>query len=442
VAQDLRSPTEHDCDRIHYSSAYRRLAGVTQVVAVDEIQLFHTRLTHTNKVAQLSRRLAEDFLRDEVNKATIEAIGGLDANATEAAALAHDLGHPPFGHIAEDVLCECCDRCGADGFEGNAQSFRIVTKLAKRATNSPGLDLQDGTLRAILKYPRLRGAKPSDGAGAAEARAYSKWGAYLSEKTILERVVGTTGAVNRSVEAEIMDWCDDVSYALHDLEDFFRAGLIPLERVGDFGSAEAGDFLTRATHALEKARDPDYDHQFLGPAFRRIQGFFPGEPYSGSDDDRRVLKTKTREFIGAYLGSTSLSATPPYLRIDPDARHEIMLLKQLTWQHVVNHPALATLQEGQKAIVRQTFSLLRKWTLREEKNETPYRLPSRLLSIWNAFHADQEAMDALSTSNARCARIVSDYICSLTEDQLIDLHRRLTGSGSGKSVLDAWIKRH
>ena len=110
MAEDWRTSEEHDCDRIHYSSAYRRLAGVTQVVAVNERQLFHNRLTHTNKVALLARRLAQDLARDGGYASTLSAIGGVNEAAAEAAALAHDLGHPPLDTSPRKNSTSCASK--------------------------------------------------------------------------------------------------------------------------------------------------------------------------------------------------------------------------------------------------------------------------------------------------------------------------------------------
>lgn len=141
---DRRTDAEHDCDRILYSDAFRRLGGVTQVIAVGEKPLFHTRLTHTLKVAQLARRMAENVLKDVSSRDAVEAAGGLDASAAEAAGLAHDLGHPPFGHIGEEALHRKCEQVRLEGYEGNAQSFRILTKIAVRDAQAPrGLSLKD-----------------------------------------------------------------------------------------------------------------------------------------------------------------------------------------------------------------------------------------------------------------------------------------------------------
>src|SRR5437868_17514 len=163
-APDQRTPFQLDRDRLLYSAAFRRLAGVTQVVSPAEGDVFHSRLTHTLKVAQIARRLAEMFVeRDRANGTKRAAAwGGIDPDVVEAAALAHDLGHPPFGHLAEKELnrlvsAELCQAAGKDperepceGYEGNAQSFRIITALAVRRGPDPGLEL----IRAGLKSGR------------------------------------------------------------------------------------------------------------------------------------------------------------------------------------------------------------------------------------------------------------------------------------------------
>lgn len=159
-ASDMRTETEKDKDRVAYSGYLQRLSGVTQVVSPGVGRPFmHSRLTHTYKVALVSRGIAEDALRkassDEKFEQLLVSLGGLDRAACEAAGLAHDLGHPPFGHVAEKLMDEwLLDVDGeTDGFEGNAQSTRIVTYLDRRKVRLQGLDLTRVSLAAILKYP-------------------------------------------------------------------------------------------------------------------------------------------------------------------------------------------------------------------------------------------------------------------------------------------------
>jgi dGTPase len=153
---DVRSRGKRDRDRILYTSSLRRLGEITQVASPQESQVLHNRLTHSLEVAQIGKRLAQRLLQEPGGLDRAESVGGIDPDVVEAAALAHDLGHPPFGHIAERQLKRCVQDAGlTDEYEGNAQSFRIVISLEQRLLGFPGLNLTRATLNAILKYPCL-----------------------------------------------------------------------------------------------------------------------------------------------------------------------------------------------------------------------------------------------------------------------------------------------
>jgi dGTPase len=188
-----------------YSSALRRLAEVTQVVSADSGYVFHNRLTHSLQVAQVGRRLAEKLLKRLPQIAGEMQFEGLDPDVVEAACLAHDLGHPPFGHIAEKELDILAKNYG--GFEGNAQSFRILTKLAFRSADYRGLDLTRATLAAVLKYPWLKGENPQN---------LDKFGAYESERKDFEFARELyPNRFAQTIEAALMDWADDITYSIH-----------------------------------------------------------------------------------------------------------------------------------------------------------------------------------------------------------------------------------
>ena len=195
-ALEFRTAGQRDRDRILHSSAFRRLAGVTQVVSSNEdSHLLHNRLTHSMKVAQVARRLAERMLLVQPEEAA--AVGGIDPDVVEAAALAHDLGHPPFGHVGEKALDAAAKSTLTDAFEGNAQSFRIVTKISIRNTADHGLNLSRATLNAMLKYPWLRGS-----GGTKEEK---KWSVYYTEAPEFEfaRDGQPPGDKRKCAEAEL-----------------------------------------------------------------------------------------------------------------------------------------------------------------------------------------------------------------------------------------------
>ena len=208
--RDVRTASQRDLDRVLYSSAFLRLAGVAQIAHVADGSVIHNRLTHSLKVGRMGRGLAERLIK-RFPQIAIE-IGGIDPDAVEAAGLAHDIGHPPFGHDAESELNALisCEVAGGnvDGFQSNAQSFRVVTKLAVRniEESKPGLNLSCATLNAMLKYPWGEdNANPEQ----------PKWGIYRTEKADFawaRRPIKYLGNA-RTVEAEIMNLADDIAYS-------------------------------------------------------------------------------------------------------------------------------------------------------------------------------------------------------------------------------------
>jgi dGTPase len=210
---------------------------LTQVVRAGEADVFHTRQQHTIKVAQVGRPLAQNCIKKQPSLA--HALG-IDPEVVEAACLAHDLGHPPFGHVGENILHVEVARHDADGFEGNAQSFRIITKLAVRFDECAGLDLTRATLAACLKYPWFRKPGSPDRS--------KKWGAYKSEQDDFKFARELFNHSGKTAEAELMDWADDIAYSVHDLEDFHRCGVLPWHRI--LGGDHAERLVLRAEHTI------------------------------------------------------------------------------------------------------------------------------------------------------------------------------------------------
>ncbi|MEY9851433.1 dGTPase [Leifsonia sp. EB41] len=385
-----------------------------------EMRLFHNRMTHTQKVAQLSRRIAEYLNWDERNAEGLSTIvdGSVDVDAAEAAGLAHDLGHPPFGHIAETELNRLCT--ATDGYEGNAQSFRIVTKLSVRRYGF-GLDLSPRTLDAILKYPWKSDHK--------NARRKNKWGAYLTESQEFARIRSPYGkSTDKSIEADIMDWADDITYAVHDLEDFYRAGFINLRRLKQ-DPVYRREFLAKA---LIDQPDDEWTIEGADQLFERLLFYVPPrlDEYAGTVTDRKNVNRFASEFINHYVSETRVT-TAGRLDIPVDNQREVHLLKQLTWQFVVNDPALASLQRGQVSIIGALFTRLYEWASTERSRQ---RLPTRLSDLIR--YAEREEQH--HSDEARLQRCVADYIATLTEDQAIDLHSRLVGSVRG-SIDNTWV---
>ena len=410
---DNRAEGERDRDRILYSSAYRRLGGVTQVVwAREEGHLFHNRLTHSAKVAQLGQRIAQKLEREArksvLLRRTVVARGGLDPNVVEAAGLGHDLGHPPFGHIAEDALKQLIRKEGVDdGFEGNAQTFRIVTKLAAHDEDMRGLNLTWASLNAILKYPIM-----ADGVA-------EKYGAYSTEREDFAWARQDIGLPDGepSLEAQIMDWSDDIAYAVHDLEDFFRAGLIPMamfDTVHDLRSV--WDEVERKWH--DEWGEPPLKRD-QEEVFGTVVVLFPAQgPWHATRTERARLRAYTSSRIGSLVGRTSL--TTEGLDVGRGARLEAEFLKQLTREYVINGGMLATQQAGQIRLIEQLYGMLRE-ALRTGN--------SRVFPA----HAAEEVAEALEqpSDNGLGCRSAADVIAGLTEAQAVHLYQRLAGVDFG-----------
>lgn len=413
---DQRTPFQRDRDRILYTSAFRRLGGITQVVSPTERVLVHNRLTHTLEVAQVARRLAEKLCNDPLTAEAIEAAGGVDPDVAEAAAFAHDLGHPPFGHIAEEVLNEQAHGRNLDGFNGNAQSFRIVTRLALRHYEFQGLNLTRATLDAILKYPWV----------SEKGKPQTKWGAYESEREEFEfaRASHERASHDRSVEAEIMDWADDIAYAVHDMEDFYRVGIIPLDALIT-NTRERDRFLGDAHRRLSDENDATVSQESLERAFREIVYPLPiREPFRGARDQRAALRSVTSMLIERFLNAFSLKTDPQSgyrVEIEPQARLYVTLLKQLTWQYVIENPSLVTRQHGQRHIIRRLIEVLHEhMTSISSGGRSPYLLFPE--------HYREQLRDA--AGNDERSRLVIDYIASMTEPQALHLYQRLSGAAS------------
>jgi dGTPase len=412
---DQRKEGQRDRDRVLYTSALRRLAAITQVVSPTEGSVFHNRLTHTLEVAQIGRRLAEYMCKDED---LVEALGGIDPERVEAAALAHDLGHPPFGHIAEKELDGLIvSRDVEDGFESNAQAFRIATKLAVRKEEFPGLNLTRATLNAVLKYPWLR-----ENSGP----KHDKWGVYSTEDQEFSWVKEPYSLKNdRSPEAELMDWADDIAYAVHDMEDFYRAGLVPIDRLAK-DMEELDAFLDHAV-VRQRGKTRYTDSELREAGFNAIGGFPISEPYQGRRSQRSLLRTYTSTLIGKYLRAIKFAENADgqlQARISSDADKEVMMLKELTWRYVIQNPALETQQYGQRRVIKDLFHIF--------ADAAVSRGSSNNLGI---FPIDYQEQLTVAGEEHERLRLISDFIASMTEQQAFVMHRRLTGVAPG-SVTD------
>jgi dGTPase len=411
---DSRSPFRKDRDRILYSTEFRRLSGITQVVSPSERFPVHNRLTHSLKVAQVGRSMAEDLLHRDPSLAAC-----LDPDVVEAACLAHDLGHPPFGHNTERELDRLLRDGDAherveDGFEGNAQSFRVVTKLAVRylEASQPGLDLTRATLNALLKYPWSRELRED------------KFGHYASERDDFDFArAGVETSTAPSLEAALMDWADDVTYGVHDVEDFFRVGLIPLHRlVTGSDTDERERFVAWMESRTTGTR---LDRAAIEDALRPFSAGVPGA-FRGVRADQHALRTFTSLLIQHCVAAVSVDMTgpdAPRLVVDEEIRRRVTVLKALTSFYVIESQSVLAQRYGQRRLIRELFEMfVEAATEREDLSIFPALVRERLEPIPSA---DEHEIK----------RLVADLIASMSEAQVTDTHGKLTGQHIG-SVID------
>lgn len=433
---DHRTHQQRDRDRILYSSAFQRLAYVTQVTAPEAGHTFHNRLSHSLKVAQVGRRNTERLrdlaARGEITGAAAALLDAVDPEAVEASCLAHDLGHPPFGHIAEQVLDEAAGEHVADGFEGNAQSFRIVTRLAVR-TPRAGLDLTRETLDGLLKYPwRHRASDPLQN----HKREHS-WGYYEQDAKAFSFARAEWPAETdselpeRCLAAELMDWADDVTYAVHDVDDFFRAGLVPLDRLAHPHDAECKrlERLLDDARAADPAPWPYTIPQLMGATERALKPHGPMAPYEHTSEARIALRKFASRLITDYLSAFTLRDDPASggatLSIDDEAQLQVAALKLLVVVYVIRRPGLAVIQHGQQRLVKDLFDCYFR-----ASDPKPGKGDRRLFPPTARERLDKESPDAASR-----ARVVVDLIAGLTETTAVQLHRRLC-HGENAAALD------
>ncbi len=421
---DSRKSFQIDRDRILYCSAFRRLAQITQVVTAQEGHVFHNRLTHSLKVAQVARRLAEKLVAERPEVA--EAIGGIDPDVVEAAALGHDLGHPPFGHTAEEQLDACAVKAGlSDGFEGNAQSFRILTRLAIHRIDYYGLNLTRATLNAVLKYPWLRSPDST-------SKRNRKYSVYNLDRQAFE-FARPKAEDTQTIEASIMDFADDITYSVHDLEDFYLAGLIPLELLATdwdeldrFTTEWLREFPDNRVAKVVKA-NPHRFQNFLDATYN-----LKGQYRPGSFEQKAQIKRISSQLIQTYIHSVQLSTEygdRGYLKYNRNREEELKFLQRIVWTYVISNPRLSTQRYGQRRIVKTLFEIYMEAIGDRDLSFIPARFVKEFLEI--------EEKAGNTKINQEKTRMAVDIIAGLSEAEAVVQYRRLTGISQG-SFLDNW----
>lgn len=417
--QPGRSPFERDRARVLHSSALRRLAGKTQVVGPDEGDFPRTRLTHSLECAQIGRELG--------------AALGCDPDLVDTACLAHDLGHPPFGHNGEAALDAVARPCG--GFEGNAQSLRILTRLEAKTFHTDGrcagLNLTRAALDAATKYPWTNPKPPpasgTDGqpAGRDTTRTpvaepgVGPYGVYAEDLEIFAWIRRGAPRAGACLEAQVMDWADDVAYSVHDLEDGVYAGHIELARLKDPDERRA------VCEVAARYTDASVDE--LDEVFRRLVTL-PYWPDSYDADARSLaaLKDLTSQLIGRFCGAAESGTRREYghgrlcrydanLVVPREQRLECAVLKAMTARYVMSREGASGMRAYQREMIEELAGAL--W------DGAPAALDPALRPSFAATGDDAERL-----------RIVVDQLAALTDMSAVMWHQRLAGRAGGPAT--------
>jgi dGTPase len=384
-----RGPFERDRARVLHSAALRRLAAKTQVVEVGSGDFPRTRLTHSLECAQVGRELGASL--------------GCDPDLVDTACLAHDLGHPPFGHNGEAALNDLAAGCG--GFEGNAQSLRLLTRLEAKVPGA-GLNLTRAALDATLKYPWV---------WSVAAGGPAKYGAYAADAAVFGWIRDGAPDGRACLEAQVMDWADDVAYSVHDLEDGVAAGMITLAALRDPAERRAVAELTASVYLDAGTVSPAELDGVFGALLE--QPCWPAS-FDGGLDALAGLKNLTSELIGRFCAAatdaTVAKAGRPLSRYAADLvvprrqRLECALLKGVTARYVMRRPGVAEVQARQRELIAELAAAV--------LAGAPGTLEPVLRPAWAAADSQDGRL-----------RVVVDQIAALTDTSAIAWHDRLCG---------------
>ena len=385
-----RTEFARDRARIIHSFALRRLAAKTQVAVPWATDFPRTRLSHSLECAQVGRELG--------------AALGADPDLMEGACLAHDIGHPPFGHNGEEALNQIASSCG--GFEGNAQSIRLLIRLEAKTVlpdgKSIGLNLTRASLDAATKYPWSR---------AVNAR---KFGVYEDDLEIFNWYRSGVESGKTSMEAQIMDWSDDVAYSVHDLEDSLVSGQIKLDQL----SSDLPK-LFKVAQEMYLADITEGEMQSALAALQKLSCW--PRYYDGTHRSLARLKDLASQLIGRFAQAAEVATQEKYgdgdltrynanLVVPRAQRVEVALLKSMAGHYVINaSDSQIRYGEQQKLLTELVEAIL---------ESAPTTLESFFLQDWQNAQTDQARL-----------RVVIDQVASLTDPGAVALHKRLINRG-------------
>ncbi|MBU2669819.1 deoxyguanosinetriphosphate triphosphohydrolase [Actinoplanes bogorensis] len=383
-----RTPYQRDRARVLHSAGFRRLAAKTQVHTAGSDDFLRTRLTHSLEVAQISREMGERL--------------GCDPDVVDVAGLAHDLGHPPFGHNGEAALHVAAESCG--GFEGNAQTLRVLTRLEAKVPGA-GLNLTRASLDASCKYPwPLQTGR-------------RKFGVYADDRPVFDWIRSTEGRGERTcLEAQVMDWADDVAYSVHDVEDGVHGGYLafrPLLEDADERAALCADVADVYSDEPVDELAAALDQLLADPVVAEVAGY--DGSYRAQVGLKRMTSVLTGRLVASAVGATqSRFGTAPVRRYAADlivprtVRNQCALLKGMALRYVMRTRAAEDWYEQQRVILIELVQAL---------TRTPEALDLIFAPLYEAAESDAEAL-----------RVVIDQVASLTDTAAVSWHRTLVAA--------------
>jgi dGTPase len=376
-AAPTRSDFQRDRDRIVHSTAFRRLVYKTQVFLNHEGDLFRTRLTHSLEVAQLGRSIARTL---RLNEDLVEAI-----------ALAHDLGHTPFGHAGQDALNSSLKTHNPDsaGFEHNLQSLRVVDRLEERYPDYDGLNLSFETREGILKHCSRQNAR----------RIEAREPGGVAHR-FLARADAASLPLQPSLEAQLANLADEIAYNAHDIDDGVRSGLLVLEQLNDVPLFD------------QYRREALQQHSGLSGRrllFETIRRMLSAQVYDVMDTTRSALQASGVDSVHAVRQSG------PLVCFGRDMAHKSATLKRFLLQNLYRHPQVAETTQTAQQVVRELFNAYM---------ADPSRMPQAHTERFGQF----EAVPQRDCGNpAKPERVVADYIAGMTDRFATKEHERMQG---------------
>jgi dGTPase len=364
---ETRNVFRRDCDRIIHAAAFRRLKHKTQVFIFDENDHYRTRLTHTLEVAQIARSLARAL--------------GLDEDLTEALALAHDLGHPPFGHAGERALDECLAAWG--GFDHNAQALRVVTSIERRYPEFDGLNLAWETLEGLVKH----NGPITDQAGNPIGRYRERGvpGAILLYAPCADLMLWS----HASAEAQTAAVADDIAYNTHDIDDGIRAGLFSLDEIGELPFI--GEILAEIRRRYPRLDRPRSVHELI----RRLIGRLIEDVIAESD--RRLGEAAPGSADEVRDAGVPLIGFSAAIRVIESA------IKSFLQSHMYRHGRIMRIMDSARGVVRDLF---------EHYCAHPDHMPPEWGQQLEALHREARA------------RQVADFVAGMTDRYALIEHAR------------------